>query len=235
MLIPHSGVAAVDSQLREAIPAVPLTGAAAESLTEASKEYVPFMPYLLPLLYPAIEMEPFTECMRAIGMPTEHRYMVLPEDMFDVGKYGRDLGLVGNALHLFPRNELGSIVNFIKSIVMFSETEAPFALTVQQLRVYDPFILNKQMPVTVYAIVVCKPDMVIGWGQSQKTLAIPTVFQPCKFPGLNAASLETLVNGFLSGDSDPLITTEKVHGQRGIFRVDTADGCADPADSNAST
>jgi len=216
-MIPKSGIAAVETQLREIPQATPVTGAASRSLSEASADYALLMPYLLPLVYPRNTVEPLGECFRATGTPSEHKYILLENEMFEMGRRGEELGLAGNALHLVPKRELPVIVNFIRSMVLFSVEDAvTFSLAIQHLRTYDPLTKRKQIPIDVYAVVLGTATHVYGWADKYEKLSLATTFVPKAYDKLHAASAVTLVNQLITGDTNPLITAEQIHGPRQI-------------------
>ncbi len=60
-MIPKPGIASVESMQNATLAAKPMTGAAAGSLLEASKDYVLINPFALHIVRPTLELEPFAD------------------------------------------------------------------------------------------------------------------------------------------------------------------------------
>jgi hypothetical protein len=181
-----------------------LTGAASSDIVAASKDYEFFMPYILAMTNPSCQFEPITQCMLETGKPTRHFVVLMPEMVFDVGGVGRDLGLDGNHLHAFFRDEWAVLSNFISSVALYdpNDTSRSIALVLQRLPVRDPISSDPSRVVMVNALAVASLGGAYLW-KATNNLSGPqyAVTYNRKF---NAASLTGVVGLLLQGDSNPV-------------------------------
>lgn len=220
----NPGIVGTGQAIRELPRAVKMTGAAATSLMEASRDYVFLMPYMVPRMVPSLPFEPLAECCKEIGYPTSHYYWVLPDIMFELDSVAKGMGLVGNVLHGFPANQWPVVHNFLKSIALYdSRTGEAAAFGIQKLAVVDPFsnrVSNVPPIVHVYTLVVATPAGTMCWVPSRTIDRFTVSFRPEFTKTIHAESIGTLVDSLLVGDSDPLSSVEEKHGLRNIQFAD---------------
>lgn len=216
----NPGIVGTGQAIRELPRAVKMTGVAATSLLESSREYVLLMPYMVPRMVPSLPFEPLAECCKETGYPTSHYFWVLPEVMFEMDPIARSMGLVGNVLHGFPISQWPAVHNFLKSVALYdSRTGGAAAFGIQKLAVVDPFssrVSNVPPIVNIYTLVVATPSGTMCWVPSRTVDQFTLSFRPKFTKTIHAESIGTLVDSLLIGDSDPLDKVEKEHGLRDI-------------------